>query len=53
MWRHRSCVTGRLLKESAMWGDVGKSVEGSIRAEVRGVENVRQNMVSSDMMGSQ
>ena len=31
-----------------MWGDVRKSVEGSIGVEVRGVKNVRWNRVSPD-----
>ena len=48
VWRHWSCVVGRLSKESAMQGDAGKNVEGSIRVEVGGVENVRQNRVSPD-----
>ena len=47
MQRHWSCVVGRLSRKSAMWGDVGKSVGGSIRAEVGGVKNVRQNRVLS------
>ena len=34
--------------ESAVWGDVEKSIKGSVRAEARGVKNVRQNRVSSD-----
>ena len=42
---HWSCV---VAKESVMWGDVGKSVEESIRDEVRGVKNVRWNRVSPD-----
>ena len=42
----------RLSKGSAMWRDVGKSVEGSIRAEIGGVENVRWNRVSPDIYPS-
>ena len=38
----------RLSQESAVQGDVGKSVKGSVGAEVRGVKNVRQNRVSPD-----
>ena len=41
MQRCQSCVVGKLLKGSMMWRDIGKCVEGSIRAEVRGVESVR------------
>ena len=37
-----------LSKESAVRGDVRKSVKGSVRAEVRGVRNVRQSRVSPD-----
>ena len=48
MQRHWSCVIGKLSKQSAMWRDVGKSVEESIRAEVGGVESVRCDKVSPD-----
>ena len=47
--RHQSCILKRLFKESAVWGDVGKSVKGSVGVEVGGVKNVRWNKVSPDM----
>ena len=34
--RHQSCIMERSSKESVVQGDVGKSIEGSVRAEVRG-----------------
>ena len=48
MQRCQSCVIGKLLKVPVMWRDVGKSVEGGFRVEVKGVESVRQNRVSPD-----
>ena len=36
--------------EVYIWGDVGKSVKGSIGVEVRGVKNVRWNRVSPDSL---
>ena len=38
-----------LSKESVVQGDVRKGVKGSVRAEVRGVRNARQNRVSPDI----
>ena len=32
---------GSLFKESAVWRDVREGVEGGVRAEVRGVKDVR------------
>ena len=49
MQRHQSCIIKRLSKESAVQEDVGKSVEGSVGAEVGWVKNVRQNRVSPDI----
>ena len=39
-----------LFKEFAVQGDVREGVKGSVRAEVRGVRNARQNEVSPDNM---
>ena len=38
----------RLSKRSVVWRDVREGVKGNVRAEVRGVRDVRWNRVSPD-----
>ena len=41
-----------LSKEFAVWGDAREGVKGSVRAEVGGVRDARQNRVSPDSLFS-
>ena len=49
MQRYQSYVAEKLMRESAVQRDIGKSVERDIEAEVGGVESVRQDRVSPDI----